>query len=147
MEAREFKIMIADRNPHVREYLKREFEAAGYKVLVAKDGRQILKRTEGRDSPDLLILDLDMPYVNGPGVLEDISNRNPAMPVIVHTFLTEYIEHPAVKRTAGFWEKRGDNIDGFKTMVKEVLQQWYPQRFARQQVQGWTTGRSPKFTC
>jgi hypothetical protein len=50
--------------------------------------------------------------------------------VIVHTFLTEYEHHPAVQRADGFWEKRGNNIDGFKAMVLQVLKKSYPNRFS-----------------
>jgi CheY-like chemotaxis protein len=123
-------ILIADRNSHVREFLSRELRSEGYGVQEAKDGRDVLKTILSDRHPDLLILDIDMPYVSGLTILEDLRKRESPLPVIIHTFLTEYEKHPAVQRAAGFWEKRGNNIDGFKLSVAEVLRKWYPQRFS-----------------
>ena len=128
MATNQFSILIADRNPHVREFLRREFISAGYRVQVAKDGRDVLRMIHVDQPPQLLILDLDMPYVSGLTILEELQNRKSSMPVVVHTFLTEYAKHPAVQRAAGFWEKRGNNIDGFKETVAQVLQKRYPQK-------------------
>jgi CheY-like chemotaxis protein len=124
-----FTILIADRNPRVRDFLQRELIAEGYQTKIAKDGREVVEMTRGDDSCELLILDLDMPHMSGLGVLETIQRLRPSLPVIIHTFATEYEKHPAVQRAAGFWEKRGNNIDGFKTMVMEVLKTSYPKRF------------------
>jgi CheY-like chemotaxis protein len=121
-----FMILIADRNPHVRELLRREFISAGYRVQVAKDGREVLRMTNVTNGPDLLVLDLNIPYVGGLAILEQLQDRGVPLPVVVHTFLTEYANHPAVQRAAGFFEKRGNNIDGLKATVAQVLQKWYP---------------------
>jgi len=124
-----FTILIADRNPHVQEFLNRELMAEGYRTEVAKDGREVLRMTNSDKPPELLILDLDMPYVSGLTVLEDLQKRKSALPVVVHTFLTEHEKHPVVQMVAGFWEKRGDNIDGLKATVAQVLRECYPKRF------------------
>lgn len=123
-----FCILIADRNPHVREFLRRELMLAGYLVQVAKDGREVMKMTCDGHPPDLLILDLDLPYINGLSILEELQNSGSPLPVIVHTFHVEWRKHPAVQRAACFWEKRGNNIQGFKATVAQVLERWYPQR-------------------
>ncbi len=122
-------ILIADRNPHVREFLSHELRSEGYRVEEAKDGREVLRTIQNDRPQDLLILDIDMPYVSGLTILEDIQRRESPLPVIIHTYLTEYEKHPAVQKAAGFWEKRGNNIDGFKASVAEVLSKWYPERF------------------
>ena len=127
--ADQFTILIADRNPHVREFLRRELMAEGYRVQVARNGREVLRMTDVDDPPELLILDLDMPYVSGLTILEELENRKSPLPVMIHTFRMEYEKHPAVQRAAGFWEKRGDNIDGLKATVTQVLRKYYPSRF------------------
>ena len=53
-----FKVLIADRNRNIREFLQRELRTEGYKVLLACDARQVAKIME-IEAPDLLILDLD----------------------------------------------------------------------------------------
>ena len=89
MAINQFTILIADRNPHIREFLRRELISAGYRVQLAKDGREVLRMTDADEPPELLILDLDMPYVNGLTILEELQNRKSPLPVVIHTFLTE----------------------------------------------------------
>jgi CheY-like chemotaxis protein len=103
--------------------------AEGHSVQLAKDGRDVLRMVQIAP-PELLILDLDMPYVSGLTILKEIQNLKIRLPVLIHTLLTEYEKHPAVQRAAGFLEKRGDNIDGFKATVADLLRKCYPHRFS-----------------
>jgi DNA-binding NtrC family response regulator len=124
-----FTLLIADRNRNVREFLKREFSADGYSVKLAKDDRELLNIIETGASGDLLILDLDMPYFGGPEVLEHLRKLMPSLPVVIHTFQTDYSSHEAVRNVAAFLEKKGTNIDHLKSVVRAVLQRCYPKRF------------------
>lgn len=122
-----FSIVIADRNRHVREFLRRELRLEGYKVHVAKNDREVLSLIEQQE-PDLLILDLEIPYAGGLAVLEVLRDRNPPIPVVIHTFLTEYATHPAVQSKTSFVEKAG-NTDCLKAAILEMLWKFYPHRF------------------
>ena len=128
MEGR-FTILIADRNRHVREFLQRELMAEGYSVKTARNGREVLAMANGRDPPDLIILDLEISPVSGLIILEGLEKRDPPIPVVVYTLLTEYRDHPLVKKAAAFLEKKGDNVDAFKTKVVNALKSYYPNRF------------------
>jgi CheY-like chemotaxis protein len=125
----QFAILVADRNRNVREFLRREFEADGYFVQLAKDELELLHFLESDAEPDLLILDLDMPIYGGPVLMDKLLDRRPRLPVVIHTLLTEDLGHQAVKRAAAFLEKRGNNIDHLKTVVIGVLRKCYPNRF------------------
>jgi len=70
-----------------------------------------------------------MPYFGGPEVLEYLRNRMPSLPIVVHTFPTDYSSHEAVRNVAAFLEKKGTNIDHLKSVVRAVLQRCYPKRF------------------
>lgn len=121
------KILIADRNRHVRDFLRRELNAEGYRVEVARDGREVLRHLHGDKPPDLLILDLEIPYVDELEVLGRLKDRQPPLPVVIHTILPEAANHPALPWAAAFLEKKGD-IDLLKAVVAKVLGQNYPQR-------------------
>ena len=125
----EFYILIADRNRHVRDFLRRELTAEGYRVLVAKDGREVLVTTEGAEPPDLLILDLDIPYFDGLTILDRLRERTPLLPVVIHSFITEDAANHNVRHAAALVEKSG-NTDCLKVAVGEVLKRFYPHRFA-----------------
>ena len=127
-----FTVLITDRNRHVRNFLRRELITEGYQVEVAADGRDLLRKVSIADPPDLLILDLEIPYSGGPTILERLRRVNSGLPVIIHAFATEDASHPAVKRTAAFVEKMG-NTDRLKAAVFEVLREYYPNRFTTNQ--------------
>jgi len=124
-----FTVLITDRNRHVRNFLRRELVTEGYQVEVAADGRDLLRKITIANPPDLLILDLEIPYAGGPAILERLRRVNSGLPVIIHAFATEDATHPAVQRTAAFVEKMG-NTDRLKATVLEVLKEYYPNRFS-----------------
>ena len=123
--AKSCKILIADRNRHVRDFLRRELSAEGYRVEVARDGREVLGRIRGEDPPHLLILDLEIPYLDEPEVWARLKDRQPPLPVVIHTFLPEYPTNLTLPIAAVFLEKKGDT-DQLKAVVAEVIEKHYP---------------------
>jgi DNA-binding NtrC family response regulator len=117
-------ILIADRNRHVRELLRRELAAEGYQVEVVRDGRELLGRLNGEAPPQLLILDLEIPYLEELQVWERLKDCQPPLPVVIYTFLPEYPTHLTVPLAAAFVEKKGDT-DQLKSVVAEVIKKNY----------------------
>lgn len=64
-------ILVAEDEPHLREVLRFQLEAAGYRVLEAKDGQQALEMAI-QTLPDLLLLDVMMPFRNGYEVCREL---------------------------------------------------------------------------
>jgi DNA-binding NarL/FixJ family response regulator len=95
---------------------------------VAKDGREVLSHINGDDPPDLLILDLEIPFVDDLGVLARVQDHRPPLPVVIHTFLPESADPPTGPKADAFLEKKGDT-DFLKAVVAEVISKYYPQRF------------------
>ena len=120
---KKYTILIADRNPHVREFLRRELTAAGYRILLAEKGRDVVERMYRPEPIDLLILDPDLPDVEESDIFRKIRNRIPAMPVVVHTYVSDYETHPDLANAAAFVEKRGSSIDNLKVVVSDILKQ------------------------
>lgn len=123
-----FTLLIADRNRNIREFLQRELIADGYRVILACDGRQVLKIMQN-EAPDLLILDPDIPYADELKVLEQLQNGNLPTPLVVHTLLPDYTTHPFIQKAAGFVEKDGNNVNNLKDTITQVLRRHYPHRF------------------
>lgn len=124
------KILIADRNRHVREFLRRELGAEGYEVEVARDGRELLNRLDSDDPPHLLILDLEIPYLDELEIWARLKDRQPPLPVVIHSFLPEFPTQLTVPLAAAFLEKKGDT-DELKAVVAEVIGKHYPWQFGR----------------
>lgn len=64
-------ILIADDDMYLNQLFARTFERAGYKTIKAYDGHQAIDALT-HDKPDLVLLDLLLPGVNGIGVLKFI---------------------------------------------------------------------------
>ena len=66
-------ILAVDDDPHIRELLRQEFSEAGYRLRLAGDGREALAEIR-RERPDLVILDVMMPEINGFDVAAVLKN-------------------------------------------------------------------------
>ena len=67
------KILIADDNENIRDALTYLLEDEGYELLLAKDGADTLRKVRER-KPDILLLDIMMPEINGYDVCRTIKN-------------------------------------------------------------------------
>lgn len=78
------RILIADDEPDVRGVLRRILERAGYQVVETVDGQQALRAAE-QQAPDLLLMDLAMPGMDGIQVLRELRLRRTGLPVIAYS--------------------------------------------------------------
>jgi len=62
------KILVADDNPASRELIREVLEMSGYDVMEAADGEAAVARAL-EDPPDLALVDIQMPRLDGYGVL------------------------------------------------------------------------------
>ncbi|QGM46521.1 response regulator transcription factor [Methylocystis heyeri] len=59
-----FRILVADDDPHIRDIICFALEKAGMKAVPARDGAEALRRFD-EDAPDLVVLDIGMPEMDG----------------------------------------------------------------------------------
>jgi CheY-like chemotaxis protein len=76
------KILVAEDEIIVREYLKNLLERAGYRVVVAGDGEEAVAMFEEHDDISLVLSDVVMPKKNGVEILKEIKKRKPAIKMI-----------------------------------------------------------------
>ncbi len=76
------KILVADDEKNMLMLFEDELSEAGFEVLTAQNGVETLKKFTAF-SPDLLILDIKMPNLNGVEVLREIRRRDRNIPVLV----------------------------------------------------------------
>lgn len=75
-------VLIVDDEPDVLLLLRVNLEAAGYHTVLAADGEMALARID-ESIPDVVLLDIMMPVMDGWGVLRALSERENAPRVIV----------------------------------------------------------------
>ena len=80
------KILAVDDERHIVRLVQVNLERAGYQVVTAFDGKEALQKVEA-EQPDLVVLDVMMPYMTGLDVLAKIraDARWRAVPCIVLT--------------------------------------------------------------
>ena len=76
------KVLIVDDEPDVLLLLRVNLDAAGYETVLAADGETALGRIDD-SSPDVVLLDIMMPVMDGWGVLRALSERDNAPRVVV----------------------------------------------------------------
>jgi two-component system response regulator AtoC len=115
------KILVIDDDSSIRETLDLYLTEEGYKVFTAKDG------TEGLDmfvqkSPDVVILDIRLPDVDGFTVLEDLREENENAKVIMitaHHDMESTIK--AMKGGAFDYIHKPVNVDELDLAIKKAL--------------------------
>ena len=76
------KVLIVDDEPDVLLLLRVNLEAAGYQTVLAADGETALERIDDGE-PDVVLLDIMMPVMDGWGVLRALSERDSRPRVVV----------------------------------------------------------------
>src|SRR5262249_49915250 len=78
------RIILADDDDSVRSSLRQALDQEGFLVLPAKNGTEALELAAATPI-DLVLLDLNMPGLNGWDTFERLSSAYPLLPVIVIT--------------------------------------------------------------
>jgi two-component system KDP operon response regulator KdpE len=75
------KVLVIDDEPPIRKLLRMGLSTQGYEILEAPNGRTSLELLEQK--PDLVILDLGLPDIQGLDLLRTIRARNESVPIVV----------------------------------------------------------------
>jgi two-component system KDP operon response regulator KdpE len=81
MPNRPTRILVVDDEPQIRRFLRTSLTAQDYEVLEAETGQEALDSAR-RDKPELMILDLGLPDLDGIEVIQKIRESS-ALPIIV----------------------------------------------------------------
>jgi two-component system KDP operon response regulator KdpE len=81
MSARSLKILVVDDEPPIRKLLRMGLSSQGYEVLEAPNGKAALDLLAKK--PDLVILDLGLPDLDGLDLLQAMRHRQENLPIVV----------------------------------------------------------------
>ena len=80
------RILVVDDEPNIRSMARNILVRCGYRVLTASDGREAAAMADTHASElKLVITDIDMPVMDGIGLIGLLRSRHPALRVIVST--------------------------------------------------------------
>ena len=78
------RILLVDDERSIRESLNKILRAEIYEVVLAENGQEAIEK-HGAERIDLLLLDLNMPVINGRFILDWLAAVNPLLPFIIIT--------------------------------------------------------------
>jgi len=113
------KILLVEDEESLRLLYKEELESDGYEVLTAPNGKEALRQLE-KGKPDLIILDIVMPVMDGMEALEQIMGRERTIPIIIHTSYPGYRED-FMSWAADAYVSKSSDLGELKKTVKELL--------------------------
>lgn len=83
------QILVVDDEKHICELYKIELEDEGYSVTIANSGAEALDVVD-RNPPDLIVLDIQMPGMDGVETLEKLLGKDKGVPIILNTAYSHY---------------------------------------------------------
>jgi CheY-like chemotaxis protein len=119
-EDKEMKtLLVVEDDRNQVELYKQELEDEGYVVVTALDGREAIEKM-GKHQVDLIILDINMPKMDGIEALGRILGKNNTMPVIIHTAYAHYKDN-FMTWSAEYYITKSSDLDELKEKIREVL--------------------------
>jgi two-component system OmpR family response regulator len=76
---RNIRILVTEDDAGIREIIRTRLAMMGYDVVVARTGKEALSQIRGR-RPDVMVLDINMPELDGFGVLKTFENDRASLP-------------------------------------------------------------------
>lgn len=113
------RILLVDDEPSIRVVLSAVLQDAGFRVDVAEDGFDALRKLQVA-MPDLVITDLRMPNMNGFELLAVLRDRFPDVPTVVISgeFLISDVNSSIAD---AFFQKGSYSIPEFLGKIRELL--------------------------
>jgi DNA-binding response OmpR family regulator len=114
------KILIADDELSIRKLYQRELDREGYEIIVASDGKETLGKVRD-EQPDLVILDIRMPGMDGMQTMSQIIEEKNDLPVIINSAYTTYKDNFMSWAAEAYCVKSSD-LTELKNAVDEVFE-------------------------
>jgi CheY-like chemotaxis protein len=114
------KILVVEDEEGLRFLYKEELEAEGYEVLTAQNGREAIQQLE-EGKPDLIILDIVMPVMDGMEALGRIVGKERKIPIILNTSYPGY-RRDFMSWAADAYVTKSTDLEVLKDKVRELLE-------------------------
>jgi len=115
------KILVIDDDAHDRDLLAAVLTKRGYEVILADNGGAGLMLCHRR-TPDAVVLDLNMPGIDGRSILRQLRILHPTLPVVVFSgHSTEEIEQEMLNQGATACIQKAFSLDQLGSALQEVL--------------------------
>ncbi len=113
------KVLCIDDDPSLLRLYQEELTEEGYKVVVAKDGKEGLVKFE-KEKPQVIVMDIRMPKMDGIEALTTMLGKDRQIPVILNTAYPQYKDNFLTWGAEAYVIKSSD-LTELKLKIREVL--------------------------
>lgn len=116
------KILLVEDDNHLQFLITEELKDEGYDVMSASNGKEALSLLfdEQRGEPDLIILDIRMPKMDGLDALGHILKSKLDVPVVIHSAYVSYQDNP-IAMTADAYVLKSHDFSRLKETIRRLL--------------------------
>jgi two-component system response regulator (stage 0 sporulation protein F) len=114
------KLLVVEDNENLRLLYEQELTEEGYSVATADSGKEAIACIESK-KPDLIIMDIAMPGMDGIQAMHEILHRHRIIPIILNTAFPNYRDDYATWPANAYVMKSGD-LTELKQKIQEQLQ-------------------------
>jgi CheY-like chemotaxis protein len=115
------KILLVDDDESIQLLYQEELQEEGYQVVSALNGEEALELFT-KDKPDLVVLDIQMPGMNGIEVLRQMKMLDETIPVVLSSAYHEYKQDLGAWASDEYVVKSADSADLKKAISKLIGQ-------------------------
>ena len=112
-------VLVVEDDKNQRLLYEQELKLEGYEVVTASDGKDALEKIQ-EQLPDLIIMDINMPKMDGIETMGKILGKNREIPVIINTAYSNYKDN-FMSWAADAYIVKSSDLSELKNTVKEVL--------------------------
>ena len=113
------KILIVDDEENIRFLYEQELLDEGYEIILARDGVECLDMVT-RHAPDLIILDIRMPRMDGLEAIGKIIEINKHIPIIINSAYSVY-KDDFMSWAADAYVVKSSDLTQLKNTIRVVL--------------------------
>lgn len=113
-------VLLVEDEKNQRLLYGQELEEEGFEVALASDGREALRMVDDR-RPDVVVLDISMPNMDGVETLGKLLSKDNSIPVVLHT---AYSSHKGNFMTwsADAYVVKSSDLTDLKAAIHQVLE-------------------------
>jgi len=115
------KVLVADDEYSIRKLYERELKKEGYEVIFATNGQEaVLKVRESH--PDVIVMDIRMPGMDGIEAMSRILEEKNDLPVIINTAYTSYKDN-FLSWSADAYVTKSADLSELKGTIRNIIEQ------------------------